>query len=315
MNNCNLIKRVCSATFRKFVTRALPIAAASFFVVPQAQAQVIIATVNGDPITNIDVEQRMKLLQAFFHRPASHDAALDSVIDDALKLEETGKFKIKASNNEIGEQIAREANEMKIAPSALLAAMQRAGVSENHIKDHFAADFQFFVLIQAYNKGVDASESEVRAEMAKDGGKAAAGTDYKLHQIIFALPSSGSFADIEGRIKTAEQLRTRFTDCASGLPLARNMDDVAVRDEVTRNSLQVSDSLKELLDKTPVGHLTPPERSTEGVEMIAVCSKDISSDDTAVRKAVSDKLLTAEYEADALKRLKELRSYAVIEKR
>jgi peptidyl-prolyl cis-trans isomerase SurA len=68
------------------------------------------------------------------------------------------------------------------------------------------------------------------------------------------------------------------------------------------------------LDKTPVGHLTAPERTADGIEMIAVCSKSISKDDTAVRKAISERLLSAEMRSDAARRLVELRSYAVIVK-
>lgn len=298
----------------KFLSVAMLATAATAPSMSGAHAQAIIATVNGDPITDVDLSQRMRLLQAF-HRPATRDAAMDSLIDDQLKLDETAKFKVKAGDAEISQQITREALQMRMNPAALLAAMQRAGVSENHIKDHFAADFQFALLIQAYNKGIDPSESSIREELAKDGGKSAAGVDYKLHQIIFIARLSDNPEAAEGRFRAAEQLRTRFTDCASGLPLARNMDDVAVKDEVVRNSTQISDELKDMLDKTPVGHLTPPERSGEGVMMIAVCSKGVSNDDTAIRKAISDKLLSEKFQADAARRLKELRSYAVIVKR
>jgi peptidyl-prolyl cis-trans isomerase SurA len=293
---------------------ALLIAASAFLAAPRAQAQEIIATVNGAPITNWDVTEREKLLRAM-HEPASYDDALNSMIDDQLKIGETSKFKIKATDSEIGQQIALEANQMKMAPAALLGALQRAGVSTQHIKDHFSADFNFNLLVQAYNKGVDASESAIRAELAKDGGKTAAGVDYKVHQIIFTLHGKNVFAETQDRMKAADQLRARFNNCAEGLPLARGMDDVAVKDEIIRNSLQIGDQLKEVLDKTPVGHLTPPERTADGVEMIAVCSKGVSSDDTAVRKAISERLLSAEMRADAERRLAQLRSYAVIVKR
>ena len=296
------------------VCAALLIVMGCFIAAPPVEAQQIIATVNGAPITNWDVTEREKLLHAM-HKPNSYDDALNSMIDDTLKLGETDKFKITASNTEIGQQIALEATQMNMAPAALMSAIQQAGVSEQHIKDHFSADFQFNLLVQAYNKGVDASEGAIRAELAKDGGKSAAGVDYKLHQIIFTLHGKNVFEETQVRMKVAEQLRLRFTDCASGLPMARGIDDVAVKDEITRNSLEISDSLKDLLDKTPVGHLTPPERTSDGVELIAVCSKGISNDDTAVRKAISDRLLSAEMRADAARRLAELRSYAVIVKR
>jgi peptidyl-prolyl cis-trans isomerase SurA len=194
----------------------------------------------------------------------------------------------------------------------LLSALQTSGISESHFKNHFAADFQFNLLVQAYNKGVEASETEVRAELARDGGKAAAGIDYKVRQVIFTIFDYSNPALTEAKIKAAEQLRTRFTDCDSGFDLARSMDDVAIKEPLTRNSLQLSDSLKQLLDKTPVGHLTSPEKTSEGIEMIAVCSKGVSDDDTALRSAISQKLLAAEIDADAVKRLKELRSYAVV---
>jgi peptidyl-prolyl cis-trans isomerase SurA len=277
-------------------------------------AQDIIATVNGAPITNFDVSEREKLLRAM-HEPASYDDALNSMIDDQLKLGETQKFKVTVSDSDIGQQIAIEANQMHIAPAALMGAIQSAGVSTQHIKDHFRADLEFNMLVQAYNKGVDPSEEAIRAELAKDGGKSAAGVDYHVHQVIFTLHGDHVMAEAQSKFKVAEQLRTRFTSCAEGLPIARAMDDVAVKDEITRNSLQISDQLKDLLDKTPIGHLTPPERTADGVEMIAVCSKGMSTDETAVRKAISERLLSAEIRADAARRLAQIRSYAVIVKR
>jgi peptidyl-prolyl cis-trans isomerase SurA len=280
---------------------------------PPALAQDIVATVNGAPITNWDITEREKLLRAM-RKPDTYDDALNSMIDDQLKIGETQKFKISVSDSDIGQQLSIEANQMHLAPTALMAALQQAGVSERHIKDHFSADLQFTLLVQAYDKGIDPSEESIRSELAKDGGKSAAGVDYKLHQVIFTLHGQNAFSEAQARMKVAEQLRTRFDSCADGLPIARAMDDVAVKDEITRNSLQISDQLKDLLDKTPVGHLTPPERTAEGVEMIAVCSKGVSDDDTAVRKAISERLLSTEIQADAARRLTELRSYAVIVK-
>ncbi len=312
MIRCNPSRQSFSAQISMILSLGfLVVVGSAFLPASQARAQAIIATVNGDPITDIDLEQRMKLLRVL-HQPATHDTAMDSLIDDQLRLEETGKFKIKASNAEIGQQISKVANDMKMAPEALMAAMQSAGISDSHIKDHFAAAYQFNLLVQAYNKGVEASETQVRAELAKDGGKAAAGIDYKVHQVIFTVLDPANPALAAARLKAAEQLRAQFTDCDSGLALARDMEDVAVKDQITRNSLQLSEGLKQLLDKTPVGHLTPPERTSSGIEMIAVCSKGLSDDDTALRNAISQKLLAAEFEADAARRLKEMRSYAVI---
>ena len=77
----------------------------------------------------------------------------------------------------------------------------------------------------------------------------------------------------------------------------------------------MDEALRQMLDKTPTGHLTPPQRSTAGIEMLAVCNKSTSKDDSSIRAAISERILAAELDADAEKKLQELRSHAVIVKK
>jgi peptidyl-prolyl cis-trans isomerase SurA len=194
----------------------------------------------------------------------------------------------------------------------LVEELEHAGVTADHFKAHFRADMGFEVLVQALNKGVEASEEQVRAELAKQGGKAASGTEYTVREIILAIPHAATVATLTERAHEAEELRTRFNDCDSGLPMARAMSDVTVRDPLIKTSVEMNDGLRQLLEKTPTGHLTAPQRSTEGLEMIAVCSKGTAKDDSAARTAISQKILAAHIEADSDRRLKELRAKAVI---
>lgn len=279
----------------------------------QARAQAIVASINGDPITNIDIDQRMKLLRVL-RQPATREAAIESLFSDRLKIHEAEKFGVSPRDSDISQQIVKTAQAMNMQPQALLAAIQRAGVSEDHFKAYFRAEMAFFVLVQALNKGVEASETQVRAELAKQGGKSAAGTAYTVQQIIFTLPGGASPAVVNARGKEAEQLRARFTDCAAGAPMARAINDVTVRDPLTRTSHELGDALRQLLDKTPVGRLTPPQRSASGLEMVAVCARGPAKDDTAARQAIAQKLLAAHIAADGERRLKELRAKAVVVK-
>jgi peptidyl-prolyl cis-trans isomerase SurA len=290
---------------------ALAVSLGALAPLSPARAQAVVETVNGRPITDVDIEQRMKLLR-ILREPASREAAIQSLVDDQLKLQENSLYQIKPTDEQVGGEIARTAQKMKIAPQAFFAEIQRAGISEMHLREHFGAQVGFLGLIQAFHKGVEASESQIRAEMAKEGGKAAA-TEYRLRQIIFVTPAKSPEA-IKGRMEAAQQLRLRFTDCASGLPLARGMDNVAVKDEVVSSSSRLTPALKQMFDKTEVGHLTAPQRTGEGIEMIAICGRTASNDDTALRAQISERLLDAELQQDAARRLKELRSHAVIVK-
>ncbi len=282
---------------------------------PRAWAQEIIATVNGQPITDLDLSQREKLMRVL-RQPTTRDAAMQSLIDDALENQETSQFGVKPDDAQIGQEMMRTARKLKIAPEVFFGELQRSGASDSHIKDHFSAELAFFSLIQAFHKGVDASESQVDAELAKEGGKSAL-TQYRLRQVIFVIPTDNAKdqSALKGRVAAAEQLRSRFSDCDLGLPLARSMDNVAVRDEITRDLLQLGEQMKQLLDKTPTGHLTPPSRSAEGIEMIAVCGKSAATDDSSIRAEISQQILAGEIDAAGQKRLQELRSNAVIVKK
>ena len=66
---------------------------------PAARAQTVIATVNDDPVTNIDIEQHTRILKVL-HKNATRDAALESIFETRLKLIETAKYKINPTDPE-----------------------------------------------------------------------------------------------------------------------------------------------------------------------------------------------------------------------
>jgi peptidyl-prolyl cis-trans isomerase SurA len=248
-------------------------------------------------------------------KPATPEAAYDSLIDDRVKSGETKKYNINLTDAEINHEIVRVAGEIKIDPNSMVAEFEHAGVSPDHFKAHFATDYAFNLLVQALNKGVEASETEVRAELEKEGGKAASGIEYSVRQIILPLSANAPPATVEARAHLAEQIRARFTDCTTGVPMLQAMDDVVVRNPLSRSAIQLGEGLKQILDKTPTGHVTMPQRTASGFEMLALCSKSASKDDTAAREAITQKILAVRYATEEVRLLKELRSHAVIQKR
>ena len=277
-----------------------------------AQAQAIVLSVNGDPITNVDLEQRMKLLRAI-HRPASREAAVQSMIETRLKAREAAKYSITIGDNEIGEQVQADAKKLKMAPQAVLNGISAAGVGQEHLRNYFKAELAYSVLIKALNKGVEASEIQVREEMARERGKSSI-TNYTIRQVVFTLNPGDGPDKINAAAKEAEALRGRFTSCTAGIPYAKTLPGVAVRSTLTRSSTQLADGIKEILDKMPVGHLTAPSRSANGIELIALCDRSASNDTEELRKTISDRILNEHMEQETDAKYKELRAQAVIER-
>ncbi len=289
---------------------AIAALAAIWFVTPAA-AQNVVATVNDDPITNVDIAQHAKILSVL-HKPASPQAALDDVIDTRLKLIETSKFKISPSQADIGWALGFPAREMKVDPQQLLAAFSRAGITSDQIEQKYKAEAAWLMYIRALNRTLEVSENEVNAELARRGGGKAA--IYSIRQVIFVVPGGAGAAVLESRFKSAGALRSQFTSCDSGEALVRSAPDAVIQPPVSRTAAALPAQLKQILDHTEIGHLTPPSRGAEGIVMLALCSR-VERDDSDAAESVRNELLSKRMIGVSDQKFAELKSRAIIVKK
>ena len=312
--NRNLKDHVMApAPFSPVALRTALLAGLLALAAAPAFAQSIVATVNGDPVTSSDVDDRMKMLRAM-RKPASRETALEDLIGDSLRNKELKKFSVVAGDGDITQELIRESKEAKLQPQALAAALQRSGLPQNHIRSHWQAMAGFNYYVRARNRNLEPSDAEIRAEMVAQG-KTARSTDYRLQEVLFLLPANASGALANQRGQEALKFRPRFTDCQGGAELARALPEVAVKPALTRNSSSLTDALKKLLDGVPAGHLSPPQREAGGILMIAVCEKKETEDLASVREAIAGTLLDRKLAGENARLYQELRSRAVIVKR
>ncbi|MFZ9501169.1 MAG: SurA N-terminal domain-containing protein [Beijerinckiaceae bacterium] len=293
------------------------LALATLFAAPgagsSARAQALVATVNDSPITNYDLEQRVKLLRVL-RAPATPQAALESIVEDRLKLAEVTKYGLRPSDQDAAAELGRIAADRKVPPASLGAALQAAGVTQKHWQEHGKAHAGWRAFVQALNKTVGVSENEVRAELEKRRGKADA-NEYRLRQIILIVPRTAGAGAYEARMREAEGLRNRFTDCQAGLQLARGLSDVVVKEPISRSGAQLSGELTAVLERTGVGRLTPPQRGATGVEMLAVCGKSQEGTDGAAAQEIRQMLLARKLKGEEEKLYAPIRKRAVIVRR
>ena len=127
------------------------------------------------------------------------------------------------------------------------------------------------------------------------------------------MPRGSPDAAIEARKREAEALRARFQSCDEGIPQVRLMRDTAVRDPVRRNSSDLAPALREILDGIPIGKLTPPEVTQQGIELFALCDKKQTTSDTPAQRQVRDELVQERFQVYSKQFLKEMRRAALIE--
>ena len=247
----------------------------------------------------------MKILRVL-QKTATRDAALESIYETRLKLMEMSKYKVNPGDPDIGWALGITARRLKTEPQALVGALQRAGVTEDQWKQKWKSEAGWMQLIRALNRTLEVSETEVRAELAKSGKNKA--VEYTVRQVILVVPNGGN---AEGRMAEAGQLRARFTDCATGVPMAAAFRDTAVKEPITRSASALNEALRKILDSTPVGKLTPPSRSPQGIEMLAVCNKSDRQDAAAAENLRND-MVFKKLQGESDKRYAEVRAKAII---
>src|SRR5262249_59752718 len=102
----------------------------------------------------------------------------------------------------------------------------------------------------------------------------------------------GAVSTIELRTKEAESLRSRVQSCDEANTYFKSMANAAIREPVIKISVDIPANLRKVLDDTPVGHLTPPEVTKQGVEMVALCARKPTTIDTPKKKEIREKMYT-----------------------
>jgi peptidyl-prolyl cis-trans isomerase SurA len=283
-----------------------------------ARAQQVVLVVNGDVITNYDIEQRMKFVQLSTRKPAVRNEVVEDLIDEKLKVQIGRRYKIEIPDNEIDVSYAEIGHRMHMTAEQLTTALGQGGVDATTLKSKIRADTIWQNIVRGKFQGdLQVREKDVLAALQtekKDEKTEQVGYEYRLRPILFVVPR-GATKVAEARRKDAEALRSRFTDCDSGLKYARTLRDVAVRDVIVKSSSDLLPALREILDKTEIGHLTAPELTPQGVELFALCEKKETTEDTPEKRQARDKIFNEKFQLKAKRFLQELRKQAMIERK
>jgi len=278
-----------------------------------ARAQVAII-VNGDPITLYDIEQRGKLMSIAGQKNASRQQVIDELINDKLKLSAAKGYKLEVTQSEVDNAFSNIARNTRTTPESFAKGLTSAGINPDTLKARLKADLAWSQIIRGkYQSSLQLGEKEILTALEKRDAKDV-GYEYILTPILFVIPR-GAEGMVESRKRDADLLRVRFQDCQTGIPFARALRDVVVRDTIRRNSADLSPQLRGVLDKVEVGKLTPPEVTNGGVEVFALCEKKETTADTPARRALREEHYSEKFKEHADRYLKELKKGAMIEYR
>jgi len=305
-----------SAKTRKHGWLTSSIVVLMMFAVPTMVHAQVVVVANGSPITEYDIQQRTKLETSSSHKNPTRQQIINDLIDDRLKISRAKVYGLDVGDTEVDNAFEGMATRQHITAAQFAQVLERAGISPNTVKARIKAELTWQQLIRGkYSASLQVGDSDI-ASALKDRNETetpAVGYTYTLYPVVIVVARGATEGALAAKRSEAENLRGRFAACTEGLALARSLRDVAVRDPITRNSADLTPQLRDMLGNIPVGHLTAPEVTAQGIQMFAVCAKKESTTDSPLKRETREQIFTKRFESESKKYLDEIRKQAMIE--
>ncbi|WP_420133481.1 SurA N-terminal domain-containing protein [Rhodopseudomonas sp.] len=283
-----------------------------------ARAQSVAVMVNGEPITNFDIDQRSRL-DRLSHQSRSRQQILDELIDEKVKIREAKKYGVNPSDSEIESSFSSMSSRMRMTPDQMTKMLAGQGIRAETLKSKIRADMVWTSLVRGrFKDSLLVGEKDIQAQLAAAGGGDKGSTEsfeYQMRPIVLIVSRSSDGGAMEARRKEAESLRSRVQSCEDADRIFKALPNAAIRSMVVKTSADLPPALRDILDKTPVGQLTAPEATRQGIEMVALCSRKPTTADTPKKREIRDKMFAEKFLAKSKDYLREVRAAAMIEYR
>src|SRR6478735_4874099 len=165
---------------------ALALAALTVSASP-LRAQSVAVLVNGDPITNYDIEQRTKLNFLTTHKQMSRQEVINELIDEKVKIKEAKRFGVDPTSSDIEQSFAAMSQRMRITADQLAKTLENQGIRSETMKARIRADMVWTSLVRGrYKESLQVGEKDVAAAVQVSGGddkQAAEAFEYRMQPI------------------------------------------------------------------------------------------------------------------------------------
>jgi peptidyl-prolyl cis-trans isomerase SurA len=307
MPNANTLRRIaipalCACGF------------AATLLMPAPAAAQVVAKVNGEPITALDISERIKLQRGAGKQNVTQQDALEEMIEVRLKLQMAQRANINPTDAEVARAFAGMAQRAGRTSSQFEQALGQGGIDVARLKARIKADLAWQQYIQANASNVVIRDADLVAAMTARGqNMQLKSTQYTMRQIIFVTRRGAPDNVRLARVKEAESLRTRVSSCQQAVELARDYSEVVIKEPVRRLSSDLAPALQKLLESLPDGRMTPPEVTALGVEVVAICDRREVPADISSNRELRNELLGQRVQAYEKRILDKMRKTSIIQ--
>ena len=245
----------------------------------QADLDRVVASVDGDPITVRDLKtfaavNHTTLKNAGDLNSPETKAVLKGVISERLLKSEVKKYKDQVRDRQVDEYIASFEQSNGVTDQQLRAQLQSQGHTYEEFRSHSRLELQKMIMIQKeVRQKVNVSPDEVKAYYDAHPEQFRGGKEsFKLAQILIAVPSNATPAQVEAARVKAESIHKQLLDGADFGELARQYSDDDSKSQggelgdFSRGDM--IDPIQNAIDHMKVGDISEPIQTDHGFHIV-----------------------------------------------
>jgi peptidyl-prolyl cis-trans isomerase SurA len=268
-----------------FCRRILPAAAlatALFASIPaHAQSSSIVAVVNGDVISQGDVDNRTRLFSLSSGIGASLDAqsrlkaqVVQQLIDERLRLQESQRRHVVIGDKQIAEAIHAIEQRNGMQPDALRNKLQSDGVSFRTLVDQIRVQLAWLQVVRQQlgdagtitSKEVEEQQQLLSAQTGKP--------EFHVSEIFVPIDNPSHAADAERFAETIiSQLRSGANFAVTAAQFSQSQTALQGGDLGWVETDQLDPGVATLVNQMPVGAISDPVRVPGGISIVQLDGK------------------------------------------
>lgn len=242
-----------------------------------------------------------------------HKQALEELIDEKLKLQEAKRVGALPSEDEIDTVIKSIAERNKMTTDQLA---KQLGGSLEPMKLRVRSTLSWNdVIRRKFGHQINIAGKDVEKFVATSQENSEDQVELQIQRIRINMPAKLDQAEVAQRVSQAEALRAKFTDCKSTAQIATGVAGARFEDIGKKKPASFPEPTRTLLLNAKDNEMLPPSVSEDGIDLFAVCGRDVIKADDQKRTKAEGELKQKEFELLAKRHLKDLRQDAHIEYR
>ncbi|VAW10991.1 hypothetical protein MNBD_ALPHA09-2030 [hydrothermal vent metagenome] len=278
----------------------------------------VVATVNDEPISQFDVDQRTKFYTVTGGGKAGKKAlrarSLKELVEEALMFQEIRRLAIDIPQAGVTASINTRLKANKRNYAWFKGFLRSRGVRIATLENRIRAQLGWRQVIQrTYSGLIDIGENEItRAIKEIDRKDAQTETIYSLKTITLTMAKNAGDGEIARRMEEAGRIRRAFRDCRTSSLVTGRYRDIKTSDRPRTRAKDLTEPTRSLVQQAKANDMIPPSVTDAGIVLIAVCER---KDDGGQREKVQQQLVSQEFGMLADRHLRDLKQDAIVEYR